>query len=198
MSHKTRNIIIILLAVAVITLVVWYFVAKQKDNQPVIVEEPMAKTSQQVKKDKTENQIVDNLEKKVAGKSQEEISLEAKILGSARFFIERYGSFSSQADWQNLKDLEPFVTDSMYQGFENVMNRAQTGEKYYSLSTKVLSAKINDFADGEAWVLANTQKQENNNGQESVFYQEIEVKLISVGDDWLVDDVEIGVKKENK
>jgi len=124
---------------------------------------------------------------------QEEIS---NLLFIASSFAERFGSYSSQSEYQNLDDLESFMTVDMNSWvtgqYKGDLEKAhpEFGD-YYGIVTKAISANMeskNDQFD-QAVVMVKTQRQEfvGDLNTPNVFYQNIKLELIKSADQWKVD-----------
>ncbi len=116
---------------------------------------------------------------------------QAGIEAFARSFVERYGSFSSQSNFENLEDLYPFMTVS-FQGETKAsvarLRKQQSGglPQYSGVTTRVMSVKKNLVSADEAKLLISTQRQ--NSGTNSVItYQDIALTLLKVEGQWKVD-----------
>ncbi len=187
MENKVRNLIIILVVLLVVIGVVWVMM-RRSAKQPSVTDVKQITPTSTTEAVERET-IQENLAKKIEGKSEAEISDQAAILKVARYFVERYGSFSSQARWQNLEDLREVVTDKLWQDFEDLLNKDVSSSEYYSLSTKVLSLDVLSLTSDRAEVVASTQRREAKGGEENISYQKMKVNLVKIGGKWLVDDV---------
>lgn len=108
-------------------------------------------------------------------------------------FVEKFGSFSNQNNYQNLQELQSSMTPRMWSWVEdNLITGGESASGVYSgQTTKALSTKeVNyDEATGEAEFLVKCQRQETGDDLVSprVYYQDITIKLVRVADNWLVD-----------
>lgn len=119
----------------------------------------------------------------------------ANLRRLAASFAERYGSFSNQGDFENLKELKVFMTDSMAREVDAYIAQAGAGgpsPEYLGMITKALSSTISMFDEGggTATVVVNTQRQETTGAGTRVFYQEIQLEFIRSGEVWEVDSAE--------
>ncbi|MBI2459676.1 MAG: hypothetical protein HYV53_03945 [Parcubacteria group bacterium] len=113
----------------------------------------------------------------------------------ASAFAERFGSFSNQSDYGNIRDLQIFMTDTMKTWAENYINDARTKKIqtviYYGIVTKAISNEVKNFdADtGQAEILVKTQRRElaGVSGNSSTFYQDIIIKYAREQGVWRVD-----------
>ena len=108
----------------------------------------------------------------------------------ARSFVERYGSFSNQSDFANLQELLPFMTGALRQDALARMARpASAGAAYAGTTTKALAIKEQKVSEASATFLITTQRRESTaqNPSARVYYQDIELTLLKIGEDWKVD-----------
>jgi len=80
----------------------------------------------------------------------------------ASAFAERYGSFSSESNMANLKDLLNFMSAGLRTKTENYIASTHSSSEYYGVTTKVLAVKINSLNEtgGMAEVEVSTQREE--------------------------------------
>ncbi|MBN1326063.1 hypothetical protein JW977_03755 [Candidatus Falkowbacteria bacterium] len=115
---------------------------------------------------------------------------------TASTFAERFGSYSNQSNYKNLDELTVFMTDSMIRWINQtykpslIAQNPQTNA-YYALETKAISSQINllDEDANASEILIKTQRQEfkNSISNPRIFYQDILIKMIKIGDEWKVD-----------
>ncbi|MFA6466741.1 MAG: hypothetical protein WCV71_02695 [Patescibacteria group bacterium] len=117
-------------------------------------------------------------------------STEFSAINLAKSYIARFGSWSTDNQGANLKELLPLSSPKMQEYLASIeLNFAK--QEFSGNTTKSLSAKIININDNEAEILVNTQKINTKaNLEQEVYYQEALVKLIKSGETWLVDQVE--------
>ncbi len=183
-SSKIKKIVLLVVVVALAGVGIWWFLrpsaelpapSKSVDSSP----KPSA-----VVKEKTA--VQNNLSKQIEGKSQEEIGDYAQVLKVSRYFVERYGSFSSDAAWQNLQDVKLVVTDDLWQDFEDLMDKPATQENFYSMQTKVLSLTVDSIDEDSAKVTASVQQTETKGNKQNITYNKKGLELIKEQGEWKV------------
>src|SRR3989338_3291307 len=115
----------------------------------------------------------------------------------AAAFAERFGSFSNQSDYGNLRDLQIFMTDGLKTWAQNYINEARLKKAdtsiYYGIVTKAVLSEVRQFDGdlGQAEILVKTQRRESAGvtGNSSTFYQDIIIKYRREGKVWQVDGV---------
>lgn len=110
----------------------------------------------------------------------------------ARTFVERIGSYSSEAEAANIEDIMGMATTSFKNKLTTLAKeaRATAGGSYYGVSTQVLTApKTVSSTDTQVVMTMTTQREEtiDTPGNTTVKYQEITITLVKSGTTWLVD-----------
>lgn len=110
----------------------------------------------------------------------------------ARAFVERFGSYSTEVDYQNVEDVKRFATASLSGRLDGMVAdaRALGDTSYYGVSTRVItiSPVVQDEATATFTITTQRSESINSPGNTSVRYQDIVVELAKSGTRWLVDD----------
>lgn len=110
-------------------------------------------------------------------------------------FVERFGSYNNQGDYNNFFDLDFFMTTALRQWVNEkyipqLKQSSPSIDTYFAVNTRVLSTNIEllDDANGKATLLISTQRQEVGAGniQQKLYYQDARVELIKEGSDWKI------------
>ncbi len=183
MDDKIKKIALFLAILLVAGGVIWWFF--RPTAKPPSPSQPTAPTSQpSVVKEKTV--VQENLLKQVEGKSEEEIGDYAEVLKVSRYFTERYGSFSSDAAWQNLQDVKLVVTDDLWQDFEELMAKPAKQDNFYSMQTKVLSLTVDSIDNNKAQVTVSVQQTETKGKEQNTTYNKKIIELVKDKGKWKV------------
>jgi len=129
---------------------------------------------------------------------QSSLPRETSLAALARSFVERYGSYSNQSDFENIEVLYPFMTDRMRAAAEasTAANRANrvpgSADSYTGITTKALAIKVRSQTVSAAQVQVSTQRIESNIKTSSprVYYQDIILTFEYKGGEWKVDEAE--------
>ena len=105
----------------------------------------------------------------------------------AKVFVERYGTYSTDNDFQNIKDVETLVTKSLWTKISASINAKTTTQNFVGVTTKVISIDLMSWSDAKAVVALKTTRIEEKNGQMTTRYQNATVEMIKAGSLWLVD-----------
>lgn len=120
-----------------------------------------------------------------------------KSLASA--FAERYGSFSNQTDFKNLKDLSSLMTDKFSVQNNEYINeqkkKAEDTTVYYGVTSKTVKNKLISLDEEEMTAVVSLTMQrreakESMNSNVRIFYQDIIVRLEKERGEWRVGGAE--------
>jgi hypothetical protein len=122
--------------------------------------------------------------------SEKEIADKAVVQQTSRYFVEVFGSYSSDNNFQNLKDLKPLMTTTYWAKWEKDL-KTITERPAYSIWSQALNANVDSFSgtSATATVLCKRGERTDKNAKENIFYQSAKVNLVKVNDNWLVDKV---------
>ena len=126
----------------------------------------------------------------------EPLTVEEKQVASAetvaKIFVERFGSYSSEAEAQNLEDILPLTTASYRATLETQIAKLQAAgaaAEYYGVSTRFISStKV--FMQGDAATFDIVTQREEATGSvsnTSVKYQTLRLEMTFTEEQWLVD-----------
>ncbi|MFH1789814.1 MAG: hypothetical protein ABH832_01980 [bacterium] len=107
----------------------------------------------------------------------------------AKTFVERYGSYSSQNDYQNIKDVESLVSGRLWSELSKRMTGAQSNE-FSRVITKVISANLTDLGSEQYSVDIQTIRDEERAGVQSNYQQEATATVIKSSGSWVVGSFE--------
>lgn len=109
-------------------------------------------------------------------------------------FVERFGSYSNQGNFENLSDLLPFMGTTMKNWAQKQISEQSNKpfqELYRGVTTKALSYTMKDYKpeQGRAEILVATQRKEliGSTVNARVFNQDVVVKLVKDDGAWVVD-----------
>ncbi|OGY91594.1 MAG: hypothetical protein A3H70_03250 [Candidatus Komeilibacteria bacterium RIFCSPLOWO2_02_FULL_48_11] len=178
----------------VIIVAVWDFFPGKEASQPQaegpaadlsFLNEPPTVTGQEFDADNR-----DVFEQTMGGASGETISpLEQEARSLATFFIERFGTYSSDADFANIDDLQSFMTPAMRGWAERFKKSQPQSQGYSAIVTEVASLATKSFAPLERRavfdIIAN--RTESKGGQSEVYRQKATIELAQTSSGaWLV------------
>lgn len=185
-----RILILIIVVVLLAGGGVWWFIFRNK-SEPV---------NQNINKQLPINQPVVNnsLPDNVVTNNNTNTEVDAKptdtnvaLNSLAMTFAERYGTYSTDAPFQNLKSLGYLLTPSFQKQVNDLIKKGNstTPGGFYAVTTHALSAEVKNKTENTAEVAVSTQRQESFSREEAprLSYQAIQVKLEMVNGGWLID-----------
>jgi len=184
--------IVILLLITAIVLFVLHIFNKKNNQQEVDLPDLQEQTSNTQNLPETQKQPAVN-------PIQTELSEEEKergfLIKTSSAFAERYGSYSNQSNYENLIDLKYFMSARMQQIVDSkitVRNLNKTDVIYYGVTTRAISAEIQQINFSQATVKVKTQREEfyGADVNSKVSYQDILISFIKQDGVWKVDSVE--------
>ncbi len=107
----------------------------------------------------------------------------------AKVFVERYGTYSTDNNFQNIKDVETLVTQSLWSKISAPMSAKTTTGSFAGVTTKVISMNLTSWSDTKATVELKTMRTEEKNGTVTTRYQNATVEMVKVGTSWLIDKI---------
>ncbi len=109
----------------------------------------------------------------------------------AELFAERFGSYSNQGDYQNLRDLLPVMTATYRAQTEASLRAAtsQQGQTFEGVTSVKISTAVRTYdAEAGTAVIAVTLQQEKISGTTTVVgYRTLRMELKKEGEEWKVD-----------
>lgn len=111
------------------------------------------------------------------------------IRQQAKTFIERYGSYSSENNYDNIREVESLVTGSLWKTLSARLNVKPAGT-FVGVTTRVFSTELTAYEKDKATVALKTVKTETKGETVNDYQQDATVNLVKSGDKWLVDGFE--------
>ena len=118
------------------------------------------------------------------------VSAEQQIKSLARLFAATYGSYSTDAQFQNLKELNYIYTPSFAAYINQYISQTPAPAGYYSVNTRALAAEVVAFTDVNATVTIQTQREEvfSLGGESQLSYQTLRLQFNKISGEWKVDN----------
>ncbi|NTU98535.1 hypothetical protein HGA64_00800 [Candidatus Falkowbacteria bacterium] len=197
MNRRYIGILFIVLGLLAILLIIYFLFffknKKQEPAAPAAATKTVATSSIVVEPPKVFN---------LKPATQEELNEEG-VLRLATSFAERFGSYSNHSNFQNMTDLELFMTERMKNWsiqYVKELKLKQTGAvNYFGITSKAITKKMTTFdnAGGKAKAVIQLQRREVGSGAAAASYgQSLEINLIKEGNAWKVDEARWGNKQQ--
>ena len=186
MTRRTRLTIVIIIVLIALLIAGWILMsmrAPSGSNQPSdsSQEEVIEETKPVIQKTESDEELA-----QVTRERRQMADLNA----TAKTFVERYGSYSNEAEFQNLIDVFPLMTASFVETTQGFIDSSTLPEEYYGVTTKVITVNSESLDEeaGTATLLLTTQKEEASGsvGNVNVRYQDIRLDMLKQGGVWKV------------
>jgi hypothetical protein len=141
----------------------------QQQSSPVAVATPSEQNNVQVKKTTSEEAEKNGVQQ------------------IAKIFIERYGSYSTDNSYQNIRDVQDLVTKRFWSELSQMIRPNQIAPSFSSRITNVYSTNLIEFTPSSASVGLKAKIIEEKTGVQSSKYAGAKVYVVKEGNDWLVD-----------
>lgn len=184
-TRKQRIVIVILILIVCLFLAAWFFYLLLR-GETTVTQAPVVEQEQEevIPSRPTVSEV--ELEEE-----REDRSASSDLLAFSKTFIERYGSYSNEAAFANLRDVLPLMSDSFAARTQKFIDEGEVPEEYYGVTTKVLTVEVSDKDDeaGRATIEATTQRAETVESpqNETVKYQEITLTFVMEEGAWKID-----------
>ena len=113
------------------------------------------------------------------------------VTSLSKTFVTRYGSFSNEANFANLQDVLPLMSESFAGKTQELIKESEAPLEYYGVSTSIVTVTVESKDDtaGTAQVTAMTQREEAVGSPQNITvkYQTIILTFVMEGGSWKVD-----------
>jgi len=184
-KRRTYLIIFLVLLLLLILGIVYYFYSQQ---EPTLQPEPQPTTTdQQQQQPQPEPQPAETTTQQEETESQTapEATNQTTAKQTARIFVERFSSYSSQNENEHIESVLPLITDEMRDWVEK-QTVEQTTE-YSGQTTEIIASSVEDSSSDEATVQIQALITQRSDGTESTTQKNGRVELTKVNGSWKVD-----------
>jgi len=185
---KKKNILIVVIIILLVVAAILMLLNK-KD---VYIEPKESSIPDASQEEKEESDVLKEQSKKKVADSL--IVFQKQLENKARFFIERYNTYSSDNNQENLRSLLPQVSDELTKKIKiRLKEEINQNDDFFGLQTKVLSLNLSNFIDNEKAVFeGQIQEQEIHNEQTEIHYKTAIIEFIYENAEWKVDNIKLG------
>lgn len=181
-----KKILIIVVILVLIAIILLFLSGQRKAS---VTNYQLSVTNRPTINQEVINQLVVQPEELTA---EEKLTLlKNELVLKARNFAERYGSYSTDAQFANLRELKNEMSDRFWQATENYISQKEKDKitEFYGISTKVLNIQEKEFSTDQVVYLISTQRQETKGTTPKVFYQDLELRMIKENGGWKIDQI---------
>lgn len=188
MTQRTKRLTIIGLIVLILLLLLFFalrFLFSSSDSEPVndtVVEEVVEQEPDPV----PERPTISEQELEV---EREERNTSSSVISLSKTFVERFGSYSNEANFANLEDVLPLMSREYAAETEAFLVTAVEPETFYSISTAVITVDVEAQTETEARVRLTTQREEaiESPRDSEVKFQDILLTFVKEAGAWKID-----------
>lgn len=194
MYRRTKIIIIIIVILVVLALVLLVlaplmFPKKEKGNINTVNGEPLNVNTGTNGFLPNANVTVNPTPKILTKEPKAQSVLEAL----ARTFAEKFGSFSTHGNYENLKDLKHLMTEDMKQWADNYIqeNSKKSNTEFYGVTARAIKVELIAMNDEEtsAQAVVTVQKEETGgslSARKNISYVKLVLDFIKIDGEWKV------------
>ena len=107
----------------------------------------------------------------------------------AKIFIERYGTYSTDNESQNIIEVQPLVTKSLWSKISAGIQTKTTNQPFVGLTTKVVTATLADWSASKAIVNLKTSRTESKDSAVTTRNQNVTVEMVKENGVWLANSI---------
>lgn len=108
----------------------------------------------------------------------------------AKIFVERYGTYSSDSDYANIRELEELVTADLWKTLEKRIGTTRP-EQFIGVTTNAVASEVKDFSDSKSTVEVMSQRIITKGTSTERKSETMTVRLVKNDGGWLVDGFEV-------
>ncbi len=157
-------------------------VTNDKDDEMISINNQTLPT---VNNDNNDNNLKEKEKKEISFKEKNELN----VVKLANFFVSMLGSYSTDANFKNIIDLKPMMTDKMKIWADDFIKRNLDNKNVVYITTKSFSNKIVNSNGNMITVLVKTRREIKSDNEQRIYNQDALVTAVKVGSNWLVDSV---------
>lgn len=105
----------------------------------------------------------------------------------AKIFAERYGTYSTDSNFQNIKDVQDLVTPSLWTKLKAKITTGPAAN-FVGATAKVITSDLSDWDGASATVQMQATVVKEQNGVSTTLHQNVVVSMVKSGSSWLVND----------
>jgi hypothetical protein len=109
------------------------------------------------------------------------------VIQLAKIFTERYGSYSTDNNSQNVIEVKELVTKDLWEKIKPVSG-IKSANGFKGVSTEVFSTEVNKWSDTEAAIKLRTIRTQEVNKVVTTIQQVADVSLVKQGNNWLINN----------
>ncbi len=186
MSLRARIFIIVSVVVLLVLAVSIFLIVRNKTKTVDTTPTTNTNTTLPSTNDGSPSSVQALIDKGLPAKTPTPLEVEQNAVEQfAKVFVERYGTYSTDNEFQNIKESQPLVTKSLWSKISTGINAKETNQDFLGLTTKVMSVRLASWEPNQATVELKTMRAEDKNGVISNRYQNATVGMVKENGVWL-------------
>lgn len=188
MTPKQRRNIIIILSLILLLIFLWLLSFLLPKAQPKAEKAPVVENSiapKQVASPYTTEQLQQEKQSRVEASS---------VITLSKLFTERFGSYSNEANFQNIRDVIPLMSKKFAAATEKDLATKAIPVGIYGITTRVITVNVilQDEASGTAITSLSAQRVEEKGSAQnpSTKYQDIRLMFVREAGVWKIDSAD--------
>lgn len=185
------RIFILITAIVLVVLSVSIFLLVRNRNKPPATNNTTDNTQNNISQITNSNVINSGGQKVVINKPtvvKDPLELEkAAVQRVASVFVERYQTYSTDNNYDNIRQVQDLVTDSLWNKLSPRLKVKQVNNGFVGVTSQAFSTDLKNWASDKATVQVDTRRTLNKDGKSTVTNQAYTVEMVKTGSDWLVD-----------
>lgn len=125
-------------------------------------------------------------ENEAAAVTEEEID-RRQVENRAKFFTAMLGSYSAAANFANVTDLRPMMSDRMLAWSEEFITRNMDTPPEESVVTYALKTEVLSYSPLRANLIVSTRREKSIGDTHKLYSQDAELSLVKIGGEWKID-----------
>lgn len=190
-----RRVVLISIIVLILAIIVGAWFVYHQNNQVMANLAPQAGQVNEIPADDLPNGDTTSINTDTVNTPivQKLVDPSKNLDAVVRLFVEKYGSYSTDYPYNNLRSVLNFVTDGYKSNLESTIEQGLDGisseTPFYSVSTRVLTIEKIEEKSNSAIIKVLTQRSESYSriGSSIISYQNISLSLRFESDKWLVE-----------
>lgn len=190
MNKKMIIILVIVAAILLLSTLVLLLVA-QRSTAPAVITDTANPTSITDNSTSDNSPVTSDNSNTLPSNSNTAVPVDSKtsLYQTARFFTERYGSYSTDNEHENIDSLRTFMTDAMQTTADALIASQTNTNTFYGITTQAANVDILDYTSTAtgATVEVVARRTETTNGTTTQYTQTARLQFKKINEAWKVD-----------
>ena len=105
----------------------------------------------------------------------------------AKIFMERYGSYSTDNSFQNIREVQMLVSQNLWSKLSAMIKNNQNNQPFIGVTSKAVMSDIKEWGEDTAKISVGVTKEEKRDSKITTFFETYTVGMVKENGSWLVD-----------